>query len=78
EWGQVPVVVAVAVDVDVDVAAAGASVTPTEPLERIRGVVGEALGPAARPARVVGVSQIPLLASGKPDRQALAGIIGRV
>ncbi len=74
EWGQVPVVVAVAGAG----AAAGASATPTEPLERIRGVVGDALGPAARPARVVGVSQIPLLASGKPDRQALAGIVRRV
>ncbi|TFD79112.1 o-succinylbenzoate--CoA ligase [Cryobacterium psychrophilum] len=59
EWGQVPVVVS-----------AGA---PTaDPLPSIAHAVAAALGRPARPARFTIVPTIPLLASGKPDRRALA------
>ena len=89
EWGQVPVVVvaptvAPTVAPSVGEATGGmsrAGATPDQPgtsavpLERIREFVGEALGKAARPARLVEVAQIPLLASGKPDRQTLADLI---
>jgi O-succinylbenzoic acid--CoA ligase len=34
--------------------------------------VGTALGPAARPARIVHLDALPVLPSGKPDRRALA------
>ncbi|GAA3883660.1 o-succinylbenzoate--CoA ligase [Leifsonia kafniensis] len=47
------------------------------PLERIRELVGEQLGKAARPAQLFTVPQIPLLSSGKPDRKALAERIRR-
>ncbi|MDJ0348889.1 AMP-binding protein [Cryobacterium sp. PH29-G1] len=60
-WGQVPVVVV----------AGGVG----EEAELIASVVAS-LGRAARPARVVRVQEIPLLASGKPDRSALASNIG--
>ncbi|WP_241985389.1 AMP-binding protein [Cryobacterium sp. TMS1-20-1] len=63
QWGQVPVlVVAGPESAAADLAVVGASVVAL-------------LGRAARPARVVRVEQIPLLASGKPDRVALAGIV---
>ncbi len=55
-WGQVPVAFTVS---DVDPAAAIAA-------------VGLALGVAARPARVIRLDALPLLASGKPDRRGLA------
>ena len=55
-WGQTPVAFT-ASDVDTDAAVAA---------------VGAALGPAARPARIVRLDAIPALASGKPDRRALA------
>lgn len=54
-WGHVPVVVTTK---DLDITA-------------VRIAVGSALGPEARPDRVVTVSEIPLLPSGKPDRLAL-------
>ncbi|WP_240607222.1 AMP-binding protein [Cryobacterium aureum] len=57
-WGQVPVVVVVVGE------AAGDAVVAAS--------VVAALGRAARPARIVRVAEIPLLASGKPDRRALA------
>jgi len=57
-WGTVPVVVST---VDADLAA-------------LRQAVADELGVASRPARVVVVAALPLLASGKPDRQALAEI----
>ncbi|MGO4102874.1 AMP-binding protein [Leifsonia sp. YAF41] len=63
EWGQVPVVVV------------AAALNAAVPLERIRELVGEELGKAARPSRLLTVPQIPLLSSGKPDRQALAELI---
>jgi O-succinylbenzoic acid--CoA ligase len=54
EWGEVPVVVT------------------EEPLalEVVRDRVGAALGRAARPADVLVVARMPMLASGKPDRKA--------
>ncbi len=56
EWGQVPVVVT----------------TGTADLAGVRAAVGGSLGRAAQPARVITVAGIPLLPSGKPDRQRLA------
>ena len=54
-WGHVPVVVTTK---DLDLTA-------------LRFCIGSALGPEARPDRVLTVSEIPLLPSGKPDRLAL-------
>jgi O-succinylbenzoic acid--CoA ligase len=65
EWGQVPVVVI-----------ADQSAGPPE-LDAVRARVAEGLGRAARPARLVRVPSIPLLASGKPDRQGLEGVVAR-
>ena len=62
EWGQVPVVVLAA--------APEGPVRPAE-LAQIREAAASLLGKAARPARVVTVPEIPELASGTPDRQAL-------
>lgn len=59
-WGESPVVVAT---VDVD-------------LGGLRDAVAARLGDAARPERVVLVSSIPLTATGKPDRSALASRLG--
>ena len=59
-WGQGSVVVAAALGLD-----------ERETLERVRAEVAAAIGPVARPARVVLVDRLPLLASGKPDRAAL-------
>ncbi|MCU1546516.1 MAG: o-succinylbenzoate--CoA ligase [Homoserinimonas sp.] len=61
EWGQVPVVVA----------------TTGVDLDSLRSAVEVVLGKAARPHRVVVVAEIPLLASGKPDRQALRELAER-
>ena len=61
EWGQVPVVV---------------GVTPVD-LDKARGTVGAWLGSHARPDRFVLVPEIPLLASGKPDRVAIARLVSR-
>lgn len=59
-WGQVPV------------AFTASGVDPAAATE----AVGLALGVAARPARVIRLDALPLLASGKPDRQALARRLG--
>ncbi|NQX04696.1 AMP-binding protein [Rathayibacter sp. VKM Ac-2856] len=56
QWGEVPVVATTAPDVD---------------LARVRSGVVERLGRAAALAAIVVVAEIPLLASGKPDRRAL-------
>jgi o-succinylbenzoate---CoA ligase len=58
EWGEVPVVFT-----------AGSAV-----LEEVRSAVQAAIGPAARPAALITVASIPLLASGKPDRVALGAL----
>lgn len=55
EWGEVPVVVT---DRPLD-------------LDQVRAAVGAVLGRAARPADVVVVDHLPMLASGKPDRRAV-------
>lgn len=55
-WGEVPVLVTTA---PVDLAA-------------LRALIEPALGRAAVPSRVVVLDRIPLLASGKPDRRAIA------
>jgi O-succinylbenzoic acid--CoA ligase len=62
KWGQVPVVVVDGGAARTDVADVAASVVAV-------------LGRAARPARVVRVPELPLLASGKPDRRALADLL---
>ncbi|MDI9890962.1 AMP-binding protein [Rhodococcus sp. IEGM 1404] len=59
QWGQGSAVV---------VAAPGGE---RETLERVRTAVAAAVGPVARPARVILVDALPVLASGKPDRAAL-------
>jgi O-succinylbenzoic acid--CoA ligase len=58
EWGEVPVVVT------------------EEPLalDVVRDRVGAVLGRAARPADVLVVERMPMLASGKPDRRALRAL----
>ena len=61
EWGQVPVVVGVT-GIDLDTA---------------RDTIGARLGAHARPDRFVLVPEVPLLASGKPDRVAIAGFVSR-
>ncbi|MCU1444982.1 AMP-binding protein [Cryobacterium sp.] len=63
-WGQVPVVVLAGPD------------TPEPDLDVVRVAVAAALGNPARPARIVTVPAIPVLPSGKPDRQALALVAG--
>ncbi|WP_412873435.1 AMP-binding protein [Curtobacterium poinsettiae] len=59
EWGEVPVVV---------------TEQPLDP-DTVRAHVGAALGRAARPADVVLVGRIPMLASGKPDRRAVQALV---
>lgn len=68
EWGE-RAAVAVAVDVGDEASA----------LARLREATDAAgLGPAARPVRLVVADPWPLLASGKPDRRALAALaVGR-
>lgn len=64
-WGEASVVVTDAADAD----------DPAR-LEAVRAAVGAAIGAPARPARVVRVDVVPLLASGKPDREALRRMLG--
>ncbi|HEY8318658.1 MAG TPA: AMP-binding protein [Amnibacterium sp.] len=59
EWGEVPVVVTTA----------GGTDLPT-----LRAVVGERLGRAAAPRRIVVVDPLPLLSNGKPDRVRLTAL----
>lgn len=61
EWGEVPVVV---------------TERPLD-LDTVRAHVGDALGRAARPAAVVLVERLPMLASGKPDRLAVQDLAAR-
>jgi len=61
QWGHVPVVVS----------------TRSFDLVATRLAVGKALGPEARPDRIVQVASIPLLASGKPDRLAVAALVNK-
>lgn len=59
EWGEVPVVV---------------TERPLD-LDTVREAVGAVLGRAARPADVVVVDRLPMLATGKPDRRALRVLV---
>ncbi|MCJ1683838.1 AMP-binding protein [Rathayibacter sp. VKM Ac-2928] len=59
QWGEVPVVATTASDAD---------------LARVRSEVVERLGRAAGPAAVLALAEIPLLASGKPDRRTLESL----
>ncbi|RLP71263.1 o-succinylbenzoate--CoA ligase [Mycetocola reblochoni] len=59
QWGQVPVVVA-AVDVD---------------LAEARAIAAQAIGVAAQPAAVRRLDTVPMTASGKPDRVAIARLL---
>ncbi|MCU1529382.1 MAG: o-succinylbenzoate--CoA ligase [Frondihabitans sp.] len=63
-WGEVPVVV-------VDEGEA----EPAPALDTLRAAVIEVAGRAAAPSRIVTVDSLPLLASGKPDRVALARLV---
>ncbi|MEO8908234.1 MAG: AMP-binding protein [Microbacteriaceae bacterium] len=67
QWGQVPVVI---------VERAGGSDSSLS-LAALRDHVTAALGRAAAPARVLTIERMPQLASGKPDRVALAQLSGR-
>lgn len=69
EWGQVPVVATVPVSGDMTGRGAAAA------LVDLRRHVTDALGRAAAPARVLELPAIPRLASGKPDRRAVASIV---
>ena len=62
DWGQVPVVVSEGESLPL--------------LADVREAVASVLGSPARPARVVSVQRMPMLASGKPDRQALRRLGG--
>jgi Acyl-CoA synthetases (AMP-forming)/AMP-acid ligases II len=59
-WGQVPVVIS----------------TRAVDLTQLRTAVKAVLGAAAAPASVLVIDALPRLASGKPDRRALAGLVG--
>ena len=75
-WGESPGVVVPGREL----AGAGPSLpagTPgdEEPLGTVRAAVGAVLGVAARPSIVLPVAEMPLLASGKPDRTAIRRIL---
>ncbi|MCS4276391.1 O-succinylbenzoic acid--CoA ligase [Mycetocola sp. BIGb0189] len=63
-WGQVPVVFTAQRDPD-----------PEGRLERLRAACAAQIGREARPRAIIELAQMPLLASGKPDRRALAARI---
>ncbi|TAM68235.1 MAG: o-succinylbenzoate--CoA ligase [Microbacteriaceae bacterium] len=70
EWGQVPVVVVAAAE------RGAAQLQQTVlPLAALREHVVASLGRAAAPARIISVEKMPHLASGKPDRRALARLV---
>jgi len=65
QWGQVPVIVAERI---------GAAEREAL-LDRIRGLAGDELGRAFRPADLVVLGALPRLVSGKPDRRQVAEIV---
>lgn len=67
-WGEASIVVAAGMTSD----AAEAEADPDLPT--LRGLVGDELGAPARPRAVLRVPRLPMLASGKPDRPALAAL----
>lgn len=66
EWGERPVLVCEGVDPAIH-----------QRFEQLRGVLREALGAAAVPARVLEVDAVPRLGGGKPDLVALAALAAR-
>jgi len=72
EWGEVPVVVVPGVERMPAPASTALEPQDSALLALLRDHVGRALGPAARPTRIVALSAMPLLSSGKPDRVAIA------
>ncbi|KQM84420.1 hypothetical protein ASE68_02595 [Agromyces sp. Leaf222] len=71
EWGERPAVV-------VERADAAASVTTDVTVAALAAVTDAAgLPPAARPVRLLVLERMPHLASGKPDRRALAALLAR-
>ncbi|SFR69074.1 O-succinylbenzoic acid--CoA ligase [Agromyces sp. CF514] len=68
EWGERPAVV-------VERADAAASVIPDELALLAAATDAAGLPPAGRPVRVLVLERMPLLASGKPDRRALAELV---
>ncbi|PSL37060.1 O-succinylbenzoic acid--CoA ligase [Labedella gwakjiensis] len=66
-WGAVPIVVVDRRSRSADEGAVS--------LDEVRSRIGERLGVAARPRQIVPVETVPLLASGKPDRIAVARIV---
>jgi O-succinylbenzoic acid--CoA ligase len=66
-WGTVPVVVRAQ-------SVQQPNVDDEGELDLVRKAVAAALGKAARPSRVVTTPEIPLLASGKPDRVTLRSL----
>lgn len=71
DWGEVPVVVVSGVE-RMPGSPGQAPRPRDEALTRLRAHVGGLLGPAAQPARIVTLTVLPLLASGKPDRVVIA------
>jgi len=65
QWGQVPLVVRPVLPHP------GEGTVVDTDLTSLTKIVASALGRAARPARVITVAAMPMLASGKPDREAL-------
>ena len=60
------------------VAVAGDTGDEASALQTLRTATDAAgLAPAARPVRLVVVDRLPMLASGKPDRRAIAAIAAR-
>jgi O-succinylbenzoic acid--CoA ligase len=51
---------------------------PDAVLETVRERVAAELGKPARPARVMVLPELPALASGKPDREALRRLLRRL
>jgi O-succinylbenzoic acid--CoA ligase len=72
-WGEVPVVVVG------EPGSSGPRLVPGPPrlpeLPELRAVVAAVLGRAAAPDRLVLLPELPLLASGKPDRRALEALV---
>ena len=72
-WGEVPVVVVG------EGGSPGPRLLPGSPrlpeLSELRAVTAAALGRAAAPDRLVVLPELPLLASGKPDRRALQALV---
>ncbi|MET4156631.1 AMP-binding protein [Agromyces sp. PvR057] len=77
EWGERPAVVVERADAAASVALE-ARTPETRALETLAAATDAAgLPPAARPVRLLVLERMPQLASGKPDRRALAALLAR-